>query len=142
MAPRETRGWTPSLFEQMVGGGLRRRRQRLPLQRRGARIRRRSRHTTDAVRWLLRDNADRFGIDPSRVVLFGQSGGGLSPRWRSGCPRLSSRVQGTGRAVSRPPLGASADDDPAMTSRPLAGRASWSNCPIWSSGAPCRGWRE
>ena len=31
--------------------------------------------TADALRWL-RDNADRFGIDPSRVVLFGQSGGG------------------------------------------------------------------
>ena len=31
--------------------------------------------TVDAVRWL-RDNADRFGIDPSHVVLFGQSAGG------------------------------------------------------------------
>ena len=50
--------------------------------------------TADALR-LLRDNADRFGIDPSRVVLFGQSGGGYlaarrrARRTRSGRCRAS-----------------------------------------------------
>ena len=31
--------------------------------------------TLDALAWL-RSNADRFGIDPTRVVVFGQSAGG------------------------------------------------------------------
>jgi acetyl esterase/lipase len=74
LAPSETRGWTPSLFEQMVAAGF-------VVAASDYRFSGEALYpaaiddTTDAVRWL-RDNADRFGIDPSRVVLFGQSGGG------------------------------------------------------------------
>ena len=73
-APRETRAWTPNLFEQMVAAGF-------VVAASDYRYSGEATYpaavedTTDAVRWL-RDNADRFGIDPSRVVLFGQSAGG------------------------------------------------------------------
>ena len=73
-APRETRAWIPSLFEQMVGTGF-------VVAASDYRFSGEALYpaavedTIDAVRWL-RDNADRFGIDPTRVVLFGQSAGG------------------------------------------------------------------
>jgi len=73
-APRETRAWTPSLFEQMVDAGF-------VVAASDYRFSGEALYpaaiedTTDAVRWL-RDNAGRFGIDPTRIVLFGQSAGG------------------------------------------------------------------
>jgi acetyl esterase/lipase len=68
LAPRETRAWTPSLFEQMVGAGF-------VVAASDYRFSGEALYpaaiedTADALRWL-RDNADRFGIDPTRVVLF------------------------------------------------------------------------
>ena len=38
-----------------------------------------------ALKWV-RDNADRFGGDPSRVMIFGESGGGQKVSMLMGCP--------------------------------------------------------
>jgi acetyl esterase/lipase len=73
-APRETRSWTPSLFEQMVEAGF-------VVAASDYRFSGEALYpaaiedTTDALKWL-RESADRFGIDATRVVLFGQSAGG------------------------------------------------------------------
>lgn len=73
-APRETRAWTPSLFEQMVDAGF-------VVAASDYRYSGEALYpaavedTSDALRWL-RTNADQYGIDPGRVVLFGQSAGG------------------------------------------------------------------
>jgi len=72
--PRETRGWTPGLFELMVDAGF-------VVAASDYRFSGEALYpaavedTIDAVQWL-RTNADRFGIGPGRVVLFGQSAGG------------------------------------------------------------------
>ncbi|HTY93588.1 MAG TPA: carboxylesterase family protein [Steroidobacteraceae bacterium] len=39
----------------------------------------------EALRWV-RDNIDRFGGDPSRVMIFGESGGGQKVSMLMGCP--------------------------------------------------------
>ncbi len=39
----------------------------------------------EALRWV-RDNVDRFGGDPSRVMIFGESGGGQKVSMLMGCP--------------------------------------------------------
>jgi acetyl esterase/lipase len=110
LAPRETRAWTPSLFEQMVGAGF-------VVAASDYRFSGEALYpaaiedTTDAVRWL-RDNADRFGIDPTRVVLFGQSGGG----YLALAVGLSHDIEPVQGIVAWYPLtdfSALADDDPA-----------------------------
>jgi acetyl esterase/lipase len=74
MAPREARGWTPTLFEQMAGAGF-------VVAASDYRFSGEALYpaaiedTRDALGWL-RGNADRFGIDATRAVLFGQSAGG------------------------------------------------------------------
>ena len=73
-APRETRGWTPDMFTQLAEAGF-------VVAANDYRFGGEAlfpaaiEDTTDALTWL-RTNADRFGIDASRVVLFGQSAGG------------------------------------------------------------------
>lgn len=73
-APRETRGWATDLFTRMVEAGF-------VVAASDYRFSGEAPYpaavedTADAVTWL-RANADRFGIDPARVVLFGQSAGG------------------------------------------------------------------
>jgi acetyl esterase/lipase len=110
MAPRETRGWTPSLFEQMVGAGF-------VVAATDYRFSGEALYpaaiedTTDAVRWL-RDHADRFGIDPLRVVLFGQSGGGYLAL-AVGLSRDVAPVQGIVAWYPVTDFSALADDDPA-----------------------------
>jgi len=39
----------------------------------------------EALKWV-RDNVDRFGGDPSRVMIFGESGGGQKVSMLMGCP--------------------------------------------------------
>ena len=39
----------------------------------------------EALKWI-RDNVDRFGGDPSRVMIFGESGGGQKVSMLMGCP--------------------------------------------------------
>jgi acetyl esterase/lipase len=110
MAPRETRAWTPSLFEQMVAAGF-------VVAASDYRFSGEALYpaaiedTTDAVRWL-RDNADRFGIDPSRVVLFGQSGGGYLAL-AVGLSREIDPAQGIVAWYPVTDFSALADDDPA-----------------------------
>lgn len=73
-APRETRGWTTDIFTRMVEAGF-------VVAASDYRFSDEAHYpaaiedTTDALTWL-RANADRFGIDPARTVLFGQSAGG------------------------------------------------------------------
>jgi acetyl esterase/lipase len=73
-APRETRGWTPDMFTQLAEAGF-------VVAANDYRFSGEAlfpaavEDTADALAWL-RANADRFGIDPARVVLFGQSAGG------------------------------------------------------------------
>lgn len=73
-APRETRGWTPDMFTQLADAGF-------VVAANDYRFSGEAlfpaaiEDTTDALTWL-RANAERFGIDASRVVLFGQSAGG------------------------------------------------------------------
>jgi acetyl esterase/lipase len=73
-APRETRSWQPDMFSQLAEAGfvVAASDYRFSGE---ARFPAAVEDTTDAVTWL-RANADRFGIDPTRVVLFGQSAGG------------------------------------------------------------------
>ena len=110
LAPRETRAWTPSLFEQMVGAGF-------VVAASDYRFSGEASYpaaiedTTDALRWL-RDNADRFGIDPTRVVLFGQSGGGYIAL-AVGLSRDVEPVQGIVAWYPLTDFSALADDDPA-----------------------------
>jgi acetyl esterase/lipase len=73
-APRETRGWSTDLFTRMVEAGF-------VVAASDYRFSGEAHYpaavedTADAITWL-RANADRFGIDPSHAVLFGQSAGG------------------------------------------------------------------
>ena len=109
-APRETRAWTPTLFEQMVDAGF-------VVAASDYRFSGEAQYpaavedTTDAVRWL-RDNADRFGIDPTRVVLFGQSGGGYLAL-AVGLSRDIEPVQGVVAWYPLTDFSALADDDSA-----------------------------
>ena len=109
-APRETRAWTPTLFEQMVDAGF-------VVAASDYRFSGEALYpaaiedTTDAVRWL-RANADRYGIDPTKVVLFGQSGGG----YLSLAVGLSQEIEPVQGVVAWYPLtdfSALSDDDPA-----------------------------
>lgn len=109
-APRETRAWTPSLFEQMVDAGF-------VVAASDYRFSGEAlfpaaiEDTTDALQFL-RTNADRFGIDPARVVLFGQSGGGyLALAVGLGAP--VDPVQGIIAWYPLTDFSALADDDPA-----------------------------
>jgi acetyl esterase/lipase len=108
--PRETRAWTPSLFEQMVDAGF-------VVAASDYRYSGEALYpaavedTTDAVRWL-RGNADQYGIDPSRVVLFGQSAGG----YLALAVGLSHEIEPVQGVVAWYPLtdfSALADDDAA-----------------------------
>jgi acetyl esterase/lipase len=74
-APRETRQWTPSFFERVVDAGF-------VVAANDYRFSGEAlfpaavEDTGDALRWL-REHAADYGIDPARVVLWGQSAGGL-----------------------------------------------------------------
>jgi acetyl esterase/lipase len=110
LAPRETRAWTPTLFEQMVAAGF-------VVAASDYRFSGEALYpaaiedTTDALRWL-RAHADRFGIDASRVVLFGQSGGGYLALAVGLSPELEP-VQGIVAWYPVTDFSALADDDPA-----------------------------
>ena len=67
--------------------------------------------TTDAFTWL-RANADRFGIDASRVVLFGQSAGGYLAAAVGLDPTIPP-VQGIACWYPLTDFSVIADDDPA-----------------------------
>lgn len=73
-APRETRGWEPSFFERLAAAGF-------VVAANDYRFSAEALYpaaiedTVDAL-GFMRANADRFGIDPARVVVFGQSAGG------------------------------------------------------------------
>ncbi len=73
-SPRETRAWTPGFHEQMVAAGFV---VACPSYRLSAEALYPAavEDVTDAVHFL-RANAETFGADGSRVVLFGQSAGG------------------------------------------------------------------
>ena len=109
-APRETRAWTPTLFEQMVDAGF-------VVAASDYRYSGEALYpaavedTTDALRWL-RANADQYGIDPDKVVLFGQSAGG----YLALAVGLSGDIDPVQGVVAWYPLtdfSAIADDDPA-----------------------------
>jgi len=108
--PRETRGWTPGLFELMVDAGF-------VVAASDYRFSGEALYpaavedTLDAVRWL-RANADRFGIDPTRVVVFGQSAGG----YLAAAEGLADGIDPVQGVVCWYPLtdfSMIADDDPA-----------------------------
>jgi acetyl esterase/lipase len=111
-APREAREWTPSFFEQMVDAGF-------VVAASDYRFSGEALYpaaiedTIDAVRWL-RDNADRFGIDATRFVLFGQSGGGYLAL-AAGLSREIDPVRGVVAWYPLTDFSALADDDPAST---------------------------
>jgi len=73
-APRETRSWTPSFFERLAAAGF-------VVASSDYRFSAEALYpaaiedTVDALQFL-RANAEQFGIDPTRAVVFGQSGGG------------------------------------------------------------------
>ena len=73
-APRETRAWETSFFERMVNADF-------VVAANDYRFSGEAlfpaavEDTADAVRFL-RANADEYGVDPTKVVLFGQSAGG------------------------------------------------------------------
>ncbi len=74
-APRETRAWTPGFFERVVDAGF-------VVAANDYRFSGEALYpaaiedTADALRWL-REHAVEYGLDPARVVLWGQSAGGL-----------------------------------------------------------------
>ena len=74
-APRETRAWTPGFFERVVDAGF-------VVAANDYRFSGEALYpaavedTGDALLWLRKHAAD-YGIDPARVVLWGQSAGGL-----------------------------------------------------------------
>jgi acetyl esterase/lipase len=74
-APRETRGWTPGFFERIVDAGF-------VVVANDYRFSGEALYpaavddTTDALAWV-RANAASFGGDPSRIAVWGQSGGGF-----------------------------------------------------------------
>jgi acetyl esterase/lipase len=122
--PRETRSWTPSLFEQMVAAGF-------VVAANDYRYSGEALYpaavedTADAVRWL-RENADRFGIDPTRTVLFGQSAGG----YLAAAVGLGTGIEPVQGIVCWYPLtdfSALADDDPAS-----AFPSKWLGAPLSS----------
>ena len=109
-APRETRAWTPTLFEQMANAGF-------VVAASDYRFSGEAlfpaaiEDTIDAVRWL-RGNADQYGIDPTRMVLFGQSAGGYLALAAGLSPGVEP-VQGVVAWYPLTDFSALADDDPA-----------------------------
>lgn len=109
-SPRETRAWAPSFFDRMVDAGFvvvassYRYSGEAPYP---AAVE----DTLDAVRWIRAEIA-RFGGDPARQVLFGQSAGG----YLAASAGLSTEIDPVDGVVCWYPLtdpGAIADDDPA-----------------------------
>lgn len=109
-APRETRGWSPSFFDRMVDSGF----VVVASSYRysgEARFPAAVEDSLDATRWI-RDNIERFGGDPHRQVVFGQSAGG----YLAAAVGLSDEIEPVDGVVCWYPLtdpGAIADDDPA-----------------------------
>jgi acetyl esterase/lipase len=108
--PRETRAWTPGMFEQLASAGF-------VVAASDYRFSGEALYpaavddTADALAFL-RGNAERFGIDPARTVLFGQSAGG----YLAAAAGLGERAQPVSGVVCWYPLtdfSALADDDPA-----------------------------
>ena len=108
--PRETRSWTTNFFEQIVEAGfvVASGDYRLSGE---ALFPAAIEDTADAVRFL-RDNADRFGIDATRVVLFGASAGGYLAA-AVGLGQAIDPVQGIVCWYPMTDFSALADDDPA-----------------------------
>jgi len=108
--PRETREWTPNLFEQMVAAGF-------VVAASDYRYSGEALYpaavedTRDALAYL-RAESDRFGVDPARVVLFGQSGGGYLAL-AVGLDSSVEPVQGIACWYPVTDFSVLADDDPA-----------------------------
>lgn len=109
-SPRETRAWAPSFFDRMVDAGFvvvassYRYSGEAPYP---AAVE----DALDATRWIRAEIA-RFGGDPSRQVVFGQSAGG----YLAAAVGLSTDIDPVDGVVCWYPLtdpGAIADDDPA-----------------------------
>ena len=109
-APRETRAWSPGMFELMAAAGF-------VVAASDYRFSGEALYpaaiddTADAVEFL-RGNADRFGIDPTRTVLFGQSAGGYLAA-AVGLGTDVAQVQGIVCWYPLTDFAALADDDPA-----------------------------
>lgn len=109
-APRETRAWAPSFFEQLAGAGF-------VVFASSYRFSGEARFpaaiddTLDAARWI-RDHATEYGADPDRYVLFGQSAGGYLAA-ATGLSRELPRARGVVCWYPLTDPGAIADDDPA-----------------------------
>jgi acetyl esterase/lipase len=109
-APRETRSWEPSFFEQLASAGF-------VVFASSYRFSGEALFpaaiddTLDAVRWI-RVHAEEYGADARRYVLFGQSAGG----YLAAAAALSTDLPPVQGAICWYPLtdpGALADDDPA-----------------------------
>ncbi len=109
-APRETRAWTPSFFERMVAAGF-------VVVASSYRFSGEALYPAaiddalDAVGWV-RANIDRYGGDPGRQVVFGQSAGG----YLAAAAGLNREIESVNGVICWYPLtdpGALADDDPA-----------------------------
>jgi len=109
-APRETRAWSPGMFESMAAAGF-------VVAASDYRFSGEATYpaavddTADALAFL-RANAAQFGIDASRTVLFGQSAGG----YLAAAVGLDATVEPVQGVVCWYPLtdfSALADDDPA-----------------------------
>jgi acetyl esterase/lipase len=109
-APRETRAWVPGMFEQLAAAGF-------VVAASDYRFSAEALYpaaiedTLDA-HVFLRSNADRFGIDPARAVLFGQSAGGYLAA-AVGLGTDAPPVQGIVCWYPLTDFSALADDDPA-----------------------------
>jgi acetyl esterase/lipase len=109
-APRETRAWTPSFFEQMVQAGF-------VVFASSYRFSGEALFpaaiddTLDAVRWI-RNHAHEYGADTSRYVIFGQSAGGYLAA-AAGLNTELEPMQGVACWYPLTDPGALADDDPA-----------------------------
>jgi acetyl esterase/lipase len=109
-APRETREWVPTFFDRMVAAGF-------VVVASSYRFSGEAHYpaavedTLDAIRWV-RSDIVRFGGDPTRQVLFGQSAGG----YLAAAAGLNREIEPVDGVICWYPLtdpGAIDDDDPA-----------------------------
>jgi acetyl esterase/lipase len=109
-APRETRAWDVDIFTQLAEAGF-------VVAASAYRFSGEAlfpaaiEDTADALAWL-RANADRFGIDSTRIVMFGQSAGGYLAA-AVGLDPATPPVQGVVCWYPLTDFSVIADDDPA-----------------------------